>query len=125
MADARHGDATSIAKVLEPRMRRDRQLLQQIYASFDAGTAPFTKADAEQLSKAIEQEQKLLDTIVDGGQPRASRDLVGAAARRVVRNQLVTLVPAARKVARLNAENIAQVYGVLRHHAGGVFDPTS
>jgi len=124
MADARDRYTTSIAKVLESRMQRDKTLLQELYATFDARSkAMFTKADAEQLSAAIQQEQKLLDTIVDGSQPRASRDLVGAAARRVVRNQLVTLVPAARKIARLNAENIAQVYGVLRHHAGGVFDP--
>lgn len=123
MADARNRN-TTMAKAVESRVQRDRKLLRELDATFTANrTALLTKEEAEQLSAAVQEEQKVLDSIVDGNKPRAARDLVAAAARRVVRNQLVRLVPAARKIARLNAEHIAQLYGVLHHHAGATFDP--
>lgn len=124
MVDAQDRNTAIIAKALEPRVQRDKKLLHDLSATFDANwKAMLTKADAEQLSAAIRQEQKLLDTIVDGRKRRTAPDLVGPAARRVIRNQLVRLVPAARKIARLNAAHIAQLNGILHHHGGGIFDP--
>jgi hypothetical protein len=105
-------------------VHRDKTLLHELYATFDANRkAMLTKADAEQLSAAIRQEQKQFDAFVGGRKRRAAPDLVGPAARRVIRNQLLELVPAARKIARVNAEHIAQLYGVLQHHGGATFDP--
>jgi hypothetical protein len=112
--------------MVDPREKRtrDKKLLHDLYATFAANRkAMFKKADAEELSAAIQREQKLLDTIVDGKTPRGASKLVGAAARRVVRNQLITRVPAARKIAGLNAAHIAQLYGVLQAHGAGTFDP--
>jgi hypothetical protein len=113
-----------MAKAVEPRVQRDKKLLHELNATFDANSkAILTKADAEQLSAAMGEEQKLFDTIVDGRKRRAAPDLVGPAARRVIRNQMVKLVPAARKIARLNATNIQHLHGILHHHGGGTFDP--
>jgi hypothetical protein len=124
MSDTRDSNTTIIAKALEPRMQRDKKLLHELYAAFDANRkAMLTQADAEQLSEAIRQEQKLFDTIVGGRKRSAAPDLVGPAARRAIRDQLARVVPAARKMARLNAANIAQLHGVLQHHGGATFDP--
>jgi hypothetical protein len=113
-----------MAKAVEPRVQRDKKLLHELNATFDANRkAILTKADAEQLSAAMGEEQKLFDTIVDGRKRRAAPDLVGPAAGRVIRNQMVKRVPAARKIARLNATNIQHLHGILHHHGGATFDP--
>jgi len=124
MADARDRNTTSIAKAVEPRIQRDRKLLQELSATLDARMkATITKAELEQLSAAIQEEQKLLDAFVEGRTRPGTPDLAGPAALRAIRSKLIKRVPAAGKIATLHADHIAQTYGTLLHHSFGAFDP--
>ena len=123
MADTRDRNTSGIGTAMEARRQRDRKLLQELSAKFDADRGILTQAELNELSAAVRQEEDLFEKVVGGRPRREAPDLVGPAARRAIRNRLLARVPAARKIARLNAEHIAQLYGVLQHHAGAIFDP--
>lgn len=121
MVKNRDPSPSTIPEAIDQGLQLDKELLDKWRTACAATSASApAKEDIAHLAAEIKKHAQLYDSIGDRGLD-TSQSSVGRTAKRIVRDRLLKTVPAARKIERLNAANIAQLHGIL-HPSNRVHD---
>lgn len=113
MVTNRDSSHSTISEAIDQGAQLDKELLDKWRrACAETSANSTTKEDIAHLAAEIKKHEQLYDSIGDRGFD-TSQSSVGRTAKRIVRDRLLKTVPAARKIERVNAANIAQLHDIL------------